>query len=327
MALIEPAALAAALWEAPLVGTQSPYNALDRVGTVKSNGGLVTTTRTYATWSGQVTGHWVMANGTQAYGVDGLVYAATKLKHVHDRVTNGVIDYSYDANGRLATAAASGGTGTLAQSYSQLYSFTDAAWPAGATVGNLERVTASGVATHYDYLQDRLVSTSNAAGATLTTNLHDHAGRLTSKRTAGVETEGFAYDVQDQLRQVRRNGEVTEKLEYDPTGAPLYRMVGSQVVYYVGPFATVTALANTGCTGYGCTQGVAGVQVAAHVILAGSRIASVRAANVLYYHRDWQGSVVATTYTGGNVGVKYRYTPYGQLDRTDESISNAASAS
>jgi RHS repeat-associated protein len=35
---------------------------------------------------------------------------------------------------------------------------------------------------------------------------------------------------------------------------------------------------------------------------------------VLYYHRDRQGSVVATTVTGGQVGVQYRYGPYGEVD-------------
>jgi RHS repeat-associated protein len=42
-------------------------------------------------------------------------------------------------------------------------------------------------------------------------------------------------------------------------------------------------------------------------------------ANVLYYHRDYQGSVVGTSLRSGGVdgvtGAGYRYTPYGQLDR------------
>jgi len=46
-------------------------------------------------------------------------------------------------------------------------------------------VTDGASVVNYDYAQDRLVSTSSAAGATLTTNLHDHAGRLTS-RGAGL---------------------------------------------------------------------------------------------------------------------------------------------
>ena len=92
----------------------------------------------------------------------------------------------------------------------------------------------------------------------------------------------------------------------------------------MGPFATVTATVNAGCTGYGCSQGVTSVSVGAHVILGGSRIATVRASDVLYYHRDQQGSVVATTVTGGQVGVRYRYTPYGELDRVDVGSSSEA---
>ena len=72
------------------------------------------------------------------------------------------------------------------------------------------------------------------------------------------------------------------------------------------------------------------VKVAAHVQVAGGRVASIRAAagtgldpvsEVLYYHRDMQGSVVATTYRtaglSGAMGARYRYTPYGQLDQAE----------
>jgi hypothetical protein len=61
------------------------------------------------------------------------------------------------------------------------------------------------------------------------------------------------------------------------------------------------------------------VNVQVHVLLAGIRIATIRAsspdpaANVLYYHRDAQGSVVATTISGGLLGARYRYGPYGEL--------------
>ncbi len=65
-----------------------------------------------------------------------------------------------------------------------------------------------------------------------------------------------------------------------------------------------------------------------HVQLAGTRIATGRAppsgstadpaGDVLYYHRgDQRGSVIATTLSGGRVGVKYRYGPYGELGRQE----------
>jgi RHS repeat-associated protein len=94
----------------------------------------------------------------------------------------------------------------------------------------------------------------------------------------------------------------------------------------VGPFATVTADVSTSCQGYGCSPTTT-PKVGVHVLLAGSRIATVRApplgspadpaGDVLYYHWDQRGSVIATTLSGGRVGVKYRYGPYGQLARLE----------
>lgn len=60
---------------------------------------------------------------------------------------------------------------------------------------------------------------------------YNHQGRLVSRRTpppTNTETEGFAYDVQDQLKQVRRSGTVAEVLEYDPTGVVMFRKVGTK---------------------------------------------------------------------------------------------------
>jgi hypothetical protein len=41
-----------------------------------------------------------------------------------------------------------------------------------------------------------------------------HQGRLTSRSPGGSETEGFAYDIEGHLKQVRRSGTVAEVLEY-----------------------------------------------------------------------------------------------------------------
>ena len=128
---------------------------------------------------------------------------------------------------------------------------------------------------------------------------------------------------------MRRSGTVAEVLEYDPTGAVMFRKVGTKAYWYVGPFATVTADVSTSCLGYGCSPTTT-PKVGVHVLLGGTRIATVRAppsgstadpaGDVLYYHRDLRGSVVATTLSGGKVGVKYRYGPYGQLDKVEPSL-------
>jgi hypothetical protein len=71
--------------------------------------------------------------------------------------------------------------------------------------------------------------------------------------------------------------------------------------------------------------------VAVHLQLGGTRIATVRPpdlagataafAEVLYYHRDYQGSVIGTSLRSlaadGLAGARYHYTPYGQLDKVD----------
>jgi RHS repeat-associated protein len=101
--------------------------------------------------------------------------------------------------------------------------------------------------------------------------------------------------------------------------------------WYVGKMASGTALVDPACTGAATCSPTSTPAVAVHLLLGGTRIATVRPPNltaataafdeVLYYHRDYQGSVVATSRRGGGVdglaGAKYRYTPYGQLDKAD----------
>lgn len=137
----------------------------------------------------------------------------------------------------MGTTASTTSASPLAQSYANTYSFTDSSWQAGATLGNLEQVTAAGQTVDYDYLADRVVSRSTApAGPLLEVMVYDRQGRLTSRRTpAGSETEGFAYDVEDQLKQVRRSGAVSEVLECDPLGAVMSARWGPRPTERLAP--------------------------------------------------------------------------------------------
>ncbi len=190
--------------------------------------------------------------------------------------------------------------------------------------------------TDYAYQGDRATTLTGALPASIS---YDHAGRATSRVAAGLEAEGFVHDTLDRLTQVRRNGVVTEILEYAPTGEPVFRKLGTHGTWSVGAVGTVTGTVAAGCTGIDtvliplasrCTPVAGTVKVAAHVQVAGGRVASIKAAagagldpvsEVLYYHRDMQGSVVATTYRtaglSGAMGARFRYTPYGQLDRAE----------
>jgi hypothetical protein len=185
--------------------------------------------------------------------------------------------------------------------------------------------------TGYAYVADRVVQLYGAKNELLQ---YDHAGRLVSRRptttnfSTAAELEGFGWDVQDQLRQVRTAGAVSEVIDYDPTGLPLFRRVGGVGTWYVGKMATVTATVSTTCTGAATCLPTTTPAVAVHLLLGGTRLATVKAplpsapsafAEVLYYHRDYQGSVIGTSRRGAGVdglsGAQYRYTPYGQLDK------------
>ena len=206
----------------------------------------------------------------------------------------------------------------------------------GASMENLEVANDVSGSTDYAYQGDRVTTLSGALNASIS---YDHAGRATSRSAGGPELEGFVHDSLDRLTTIRRNGAVSEILEYAPTGELLFRKLGTQGTWYVGAVGTVTGTVSAGCTGIDtiaiplasrCTPVAGTVKVSAHVQVAGGRVASIRAAagtgldpvsEVLYYHRDMQGSVVATTYRlaglSGAMGARYRYTPYGQLDRAE----------
>jgi RHS repeat-associated protein len=245
--------------------------------------------------------------------------------------------YTYDDAGRLATAKASRvGPAALGQWYGQSYSSTNPGWGAGASLENLEVVRDVSGATDYAYQGDRATSLSGTTSASLT---YDHAGRAET-RTAVTGVEQFTHDALDRLVKVSRGTQATEELlEYGPTGEPVFRKLGTRGTWYVGSVGTVTADVAVGCKGIDvdlvtladrCSPLTGTVKVAAHVQVAGGRVASINAAagtgqdpvaSVLYYHRDLQGSVVATTTRSGGLsgamGARYRYTPYGQLDRTE----------
>jgi YD repeat-containing protein len=80
--------------------------------------------------------------------------------------------------------------------------------------------------TDYAYQGDR-VTALTLTGATAATMAYDHAGRVTSRVTASVEVEGFVHDSLDRLTTIRRNGAVSEVLEYGPAGEPVFRNPGT----------------------------------------------------------------------------------------------------
>lgn len=98
----------------------------------------------------------------------------------------------------------------------------------------------------------------------------------------------------------------------------------------MGDRATVAATVLAGCTGPGCAVDQGSVSVDVHLSVGAMRVASVRVqggstGRVLYYHRDHQGSVAATSLGGGVAGAGYRYGPWGDLRAAQGDTGDAAS--
>ena len=338
------------LWEVKNAAATSNdgYDVLGRVGRLQSNGGTVDTYRNFDTFTGALTSQAATSvYGTKAYGIDSILYVGTKLRSFNDTTVAGTVTsygYTYDEAGRLATAMANRmGPAAISQGYGQSYTSKDSAWSTpGASMENLEVMNDVSGSTDYAYQGDRATSLTTKVGGTVTAASsvsYDYAGRATSRTSSGIELDGFVHDALDRLTTIRRNGVAPELLEYAPTGELAFRKLGTQGTWYVGAVGTVTGTVAARCLGIDtiaiplasrCTPVAGTVKVAAHVQVAGGRVASIRAAagsgvdavrEVLYYHRDMQGSVVATSYRSGGqngfMGARYRYTPYGQLDRTE----------
>jgi YD repeat-containing protein len=173
--------------------------------------------------------------------MESVQYMGTALRSYTDGSTSTNYAYAYDGLARLKSATAtSTGSNAMRQAYTEAYSHSDAAWADGATIGNLEKVTVSGVLQQYDYSSDRAIMRTPASGALTpyASNppkyVYDHAGRMTSGLNGASELEGYAYDVEDHLKAIRSAGVVTQLMEYGPEGELLYRKEGLKAYFYVG---------------------------------------------------------------------------------------------
>ena len=124
---------------------------------------------------------------------------------------------------------------------------------------------------------------------------------------------------------------MNEQLWYGPMGELVMRQQqGVSLTWYAGAFATVTGSLSSTCQGPGCPVDTATLSVDAHVLLRTTRIASVRSgasSRTLYYYRDRQGSVVATSTPGGAIGVRLRYGPYGAVVKLVDATGNPVDCS
>ena len=251
-------------------------------------------------------------------------YRGAKLASYEDSGAATRYTNTYLPNGRLATSRAepTGAVGSLTQDWLESFLFNG--------IGNVRQVdgqrnTVSGNTRPDRYETERYTPESPASGqaldrvAAVVSRLSATSGgaAITGTSAAAAGSTSYAYDLLAHLTQVTRTSGESETLVYAPGGELLYRQVGEKFTFYVGEYATVTASGIPGC-GASCTPQAATVEVDAHVVFAGTRIASVKPSRTLYYYRTRLGTVVATSYRdaagGSYFGAGYRYTPYGEVE-------------
>ncbi len=208
--------------------------------------------------------------------------------------------------------------GSLTQDWLETFLFN--------SIGNIDRVeaqrnAAGGNSRPDRYETERYLPESPASGQALdrvsavVSRLSATSGgtALTGTAAASPGSTSYAYDLLGHLTRVARTAGESETLTYAPGGELLSRQVGEKFTFYVGEYATVTASGTAGC-GASCVPQASTVEVDAHVVFAGTRIASVKPSRTLYYYRTRLGTVVATSLGGGVAGAGYRYTAYGEVE-------------
>jgi len=307
-----------------------PYDALGRLIATKLDSGAVS--KSYAFYpnsnlpSGYTTTLPVSGGGSlNVYSSQNLTWQGS-LRSRYTVTSNwegGGTSYEahYDVGGRLRdwSAAALGSVGTATQQFNETYSLDLENLKTVAVTNRLGLTQTSEYA--YDTssaTRERVTSIKVQQAAAGDYFGYDQRGRglVTQHRISETQNppqDGYEYDVDSRLISISRLGAKLEDLVYGPDGALVARQFsgGSDIArYYVGDYMTLVRR-GTIVIGY------------AHVQLGGQRIASiwskttggVSTTGTIYYHRNDQSSVVATTTNGAQVGVSYRYLPSGALDK------------
>jgi RHS repeat-associated protein len=281
--------------------------------------------RTYSAHTGQLTCEWKSLAGTLEVsstcpattptlaGMKQVLHEGGKLKEFTDSKSSTRYEHTYHPSRKLSSARATAqAVGPLAQSYVIGYGFDG--------VGNLTSVAQTEVlpsSSSTTVVHQAVAASASETKDKLAFISYRQGPYASPPSTPAAGRTAYTYDLQGHLLTVTRDvgaGPVeVERLTYGPTGELVSRQVGGKFSFYVGEYMTVTASGQAGCVGTGCVPQPGTVAADYHVLLAGTRIASVSPSRTLFYYRSRQGTVVATSLAGGTVGAQYRYDPYGKL--------------
>ena len=275
------------------------YDALGRIadarGYVQSNGGTVTTKRTYGAYSGQLVGQVTKLGVTALYSVGSMGYVGEKLTQMTDTGTGTAYGWAYDTGGRLVTATATANTSSgLTQNYSHSFGFTPV-W--NLSTANVSWNGSSTSPQGYTYSGTDQATQAPGGYQPVYALTHDGMGNVVERRVppSQIPAETLTYTAEGYLKSIVRGASTDEVLYYDALGNLAYRRSGNYLWFYVGEHATITA--TTTCTTDPCAPTAGTLKVNVHVLLAGARIATVRTTQARRPTRR-SGTSSTTTATG-----------------------------
>jgi RHS repeat-associated protein len=304
------------------------YDPLGRIATMKADDGRVVSARAYGDKNGALLMECKRFQATTTCAGSALdttkdiyrtdrtpaTFQGSKLSTWEDYGTNTSYSYTYSTGGRLKSATARPNYATnstvvapLAQDWYETYSYNG--------IGNLR---GTGIYLNLNNTRPDYMASEDYRPVGTGTNTLDRLDSVRTAVSAGTPavtagTTSYAYDLLGHLTKVTRTAGESESLYYAPGGELAWRQVGEKFVFYVGEYATVTARGAAGC-GASCMPVSTSVELDAHVVFAGTRIASVKPSRTLYYYRTRLGSVIATSLGGGLPGAAYRYDAHGEVE-------------
>ncbi|HEY6907744.1 MAG TPA: RHS repeat-associated core domain-containing protein [Myxococcales bacterium] len=301
-----------------------PYDALSRLAAERWDGGAISKSRTFLPGSNLLGSSIATTASTTVYALQSLSWKGSLLSGYtgtsawEGASTSYTAAYDLDGHLQSASAAPFGAVGPASQQYNESYAFSLENLQSVSATNNLGLVSTSTYAYNDATSRERVTSVTLPSTALGDFFDYDRRGRglVTNHRITATQApaqDSYEYDVPGRLISISHLGAKLEDIAYDPAGNIVSRTFtnGTDTArYYVGDDLTLVRRGTT-TIGY------------AHLQVGGGRLASIwsktvgstTTQGVIYYHRNLQGSVVATTLGGGQTGISYRYLPYGAVDK------------
>ncbi len=289
---------AAAMTRAFLAGSNLPASYSATVQPAGATSATAVYSYQGASWRGSLLGGYTVNSSVEGAGT---AYAA-----------------AHDIDGHVASysAAALGASGSATQQFNESYRLSLENFQSISRTNNLGLTSTATYLYEDPTSKERVTSIALPSAATNDYFDYDRRGRglIMGHRISTTQNppqDGYEYDGEGRLTSISRLGTKIEALSYGPYDDLISRQLtaAGETRYYVGDDLTLVR------------RGTVTIAYA-HVRLGGFRIASVwskssgttSTSGTIYYHRNQQGSVVATSTAGGQIAISYRYLPSGAID-------------